>query len=327
MSHVSLTRTIAAGLDTYQANTGPLSLELIPALGGKISSLRDARNGREWLWRHPRLPYRRVAATASYTAEADTGGWDECFPTVAPCLYPAAPWQGAALPDHGELWAQAATFDVAERDNRLSLTTGWQGVALPYSFTRTLHLAAGSHRLRVDYSVANQSDSPLHFICCVHPLLALEPGMVLELPPEVRFNVWSTIPADLLTGTQGLDFAALPLTNPGLQTAITNLHPAGVALKLWSDLLPPEAGWATLRASDGALTMRWDVAALPQVAFWLNLAAWAGDGGAPYWNLGLEPCVGAQDSLADAVSMHQLHATLPPHGVNSWWFEVELSSV
>src|SRR5204862_453084 len=152
-------------------NTGALSLCLIPALGGKINSLRDLRTGREWLWRNPRLPYRRAEPESAYVAVADTGGWDECFPTVAPCAYPSAPWAGAAVP-----------------------------------------------------------------------------------------------------------------------------------VKLWSAPLAEGQGWATVQASDGALHMRWDPALLPQVGFWLNLGAWSGDGGAPYYNLGLEPCLGAQDSLAEAVT-------------------------
>ena len=100
---------------------------------------------------------------------------------------------------------------------------------------------------------------------------------------------------------------------------------AAVALKLWSAPLDAGQGWAALQASDGALNMRWDPALLPQVGFWMNLGAWSGDGGAPYYNLGLEPCLGAQDSLAEAVARHQLFGELPPGGTRAWWLEVELS--
>ena len=100
---------------------------------------------------------------------------------------------------------------------------------------------------------------------------------------------------------------------------------AAVALKLWSAPLGAGQGWAALQASDGALNMRWDPALLPQVGFWMNLGAWSGDGGAPYYNLGLEPCLGAQDSLAEAVARHQLFGELPPGGTRAWWLEVELS--
>ena len=99
---------------------------------------------------------------------------------------------------------------------------------------------------------------------------------------------------------------------------------AGVAFKLWSD--PLDEGWCALRAWDGVLHMRWDAAQLRQVACWINLGAWADDDGGPYFNLGLEPCFGAQDSLSEAVATWSLFATLPPRGSQRWWLEVELAT-
>jgi hypothetical protein len=85
-------------------------------------------------------------------------------------------------------------------------------------------------------------------------------------------------------------------------------------------------GWATLHARDGEFRMKWDATFLPQIAAWMNFGAWAADGGSPYYNLGLEPCIGAQDSLADAVTQYRLFGTLPPHDSKTWWLEIELTS-
>lgn len=329
------------GFTAHTVSTGPLELTIIPELGGKISSLRDTRSGREWLWRHPRMPYRRVEHGGSYTALADTGGWDECFPSVAPCAYPGSPWAGAAVQDHGELWSQACAWEAttggpggaggaAPAD--LSITTRWKGVVLPYSLTRTITLREGAARLRIDYEASTAGNAPLHFIWCAHPLLAIEPGMRLRFPDGARFHCWTTIPAEMLRPGESappqaaplFDYTNLPI-DPNLQSAITNLQSVGVALKLWSE--PLDQGWAALEAADGALHMRWDMVRLPQVAAWINLGAWAGDGGAPYYNLGLEPCIGAQDSLEEAITVHRLHATIPPKGAYTWWLEVELTAV
>lgn len=303
-------------------DTGVLALALMPELGGKISSLRDLRSGREWLWRHPRMAYKRVAHGGSYMAEADTGGWDECFPTVAPCGYPSAPWAETRLPDHGELWSQSAALDVTEVAGMVQLRTRWLGIALPYTFERAITLMARSPILRCAYAVTNNADVSLQFIWSAHPLLAIEPGMRLQLPPA-RFNRWTTIPPDLLAQDSGLSYP--PALRPGTRNIDLATLPdpsAGIALKLWSD--PLDEGWATLHAPDGELRLRWDTALLPQVALWMNLGAWAGDGGAPYFNLGLEPCIGAQDSLAVAARRSRC-ATLPPHGSRTWWIEVELA--
>ena len=323
MSPFSIAQRTTEGFESICVKTGLIELTLIPELGGKISSLRDARTDREWLWRHPRYPYKRVAHGSSYIAEADTGGWDECFPSVAACSYPSEPWQDAAIQDHGELWSQVAEFEMEERPENITLMTRWQGVVLPYTFRRTITLNENSSCIRVDYEVLNKGDQSINYVWSIHPLLAIEPGMELLLPASARFNVAGSIPSDLVSSRNnvGYPFAASGLNLPRLPETS-----AGKAIKIWSDPLPDGAGLATLRADDGELQMRWDVNLLPQVAAWMNFGAWAADEGTPYYNLGLEPCIGAQDSLADAVAHYHLFATLPSHDLKSWWLEIELIS-
>jgi galactose mutarotase-like enzyme len=319
---LSIARTTTDGFDSIHVHTGVIELTLVPELGGKINSLRDARSGREWLWRHPRFVYKRVPHGSSYVTEADTGGWDECFPSVAECEYPSAPWQGAAIQDHGELWSQATKFEIEERVENVVLRSQWHGIVLPYTFTRTITLAENSSRIRADYKVVNNADQPLNFVWCIHPLLAIEPGMELRLPPSARFNVYTSFPPNLVSPEQNLRY---PFAVSGLNFPTLPEISVGLAIKIWSDPLPPGEGWAALRARDGELRMRWDVKLLPQVAAWMNFGAWAADGGAPYFNLGLEPCIGAQDSLAEAVIHHKLFATAPPRGSKTWWLEIELT--
>ncbi len=316
------THTTLDHFDALTVDTGPLTLTLVPELGGKIASLRDNRTGREWLWRHPRLEYKRWPHGSSYMG-ADTGGWDECFPSVSACPYPSAPWMGAAIQDHGELWSQTAETTPSVFDDTVILTTRWRGVALPYLFTRRITLHEASSRVQVEYTVTNPSAAPIDFVWCIHPLLAIEAGMRLETPPAARYHSNGTFPVEAQTTERDLAFP-LTLTTPGGPVDLSALPgpEAAVSIKLWS--APLNEGWARMRAVDGALTMRWDVQALPQLALWINLGAWAGDGGTPYYNLGLEPCIGAQDSLEDAVRVFRCFATLPAGGTRAWALEIEL---
>jgi hypothetical protein len=316
-----VTRTTNAGFENIRINTGLLELTIIPELGGKISGLRDLRTGREWFWRHPRMEYKHLSHGSSFVEAADTGGWDECFPSVSPCEYPSAPWSGASIQDHGELWSQVPEIGLETWAGNLAFTTRWHGLALPYTFTRTILLVPDSPCLRVDYAVRNDSARPVNFVWCIHPLLAIEPGMQLHLPIPARFNSNGTIPPDAFSADSNLIY---PFDMPGLKfPAIPELS-AARSIKIWSDPLPAGEGWAALSAGNGELRMQWDVALLPQLAVWMNFGAWAGDGGAPYFNLGIEPCIGAQDSLADAVTRQKLYASLPPHALKTWWLEIEL---
>jgi hypothetical protein len=321
LTSLTAARTTIEGFDALHGCTGVIELTLIPELGGKISSLRDTRTGREWLWRHPRIEYKRVPYGSSYVALADTGGWDECFPSVSQCEYPSEPWQGAAIQDHGELWSQIAEFELIEQTDNVILQTRWQGIALPYTFMRRIKLTADSALVHVDYVVENKSDQPINYVWSIHPLLAIEPGMELILPPSARFNVGGSFPQGLVSLENRLEY---PFAASGLNFPVLPETSAGAAIKIWSDPLPIEDGWTSLRANNGELKMRWDAALLPQIAVWMNFGALGMDGGSPYYNLGLEPCIGAQDSLADAVTQYDLFASLPPRGKKTWWLEIEL---
>ncbi len=324
MSGVQLSETTAQGFRALTASNGLIAFTIVPELGGKLSSLRDLRTGREWLWTSPALPYRRVGYGASYVEAADTGGWDECFPTVAPCAYPLAPWQGVALQDHGELWHQAWDIEVGRTaSGGVRLSGGVDGVALPYRFERAIGLEPDAAALRFDYRLRSAADHDLAFIWSAHPLLTLEPGMRVLLPEGavVRVNEGGTNgPAEgeygwpLRASVDGgaVDLSRLP--DPS----------AGLAFKLWSR--PLSEGWAALVARDGELRFAFDPALLPQVGLWLNAGGWSGTGGEPYRNLGLEPCIGAQDSLREAVERYGQHGTLPAGGVREWWLEARLSA-
>lgn len=323
MNPLSINRTLIEGFESVQINTGVLELSIIPELGGKVNSLRDSRTGREWLWRHPRYAYKQVSHGSVYVEHGDTGGWDECFPSVSECTYPSEPWNGALIQDHGELWSHPAEFDLSQMTGVVKITTRSQGVALPYTFTRVITLTENSASVHVGYEVVNNSDQPINYIWSMHPLIAIEPGMELLLPASARFNVNGTVPENLVFTVKNLQY---PFTASGLNFPTLPETSAARAIKFWSDPLPAGEGWTSVRAHNGKLKMKWDTALLPQVAVWLNLGALGMDGGTPYYNMGLEPCMGGQDSLNDAVNKYHLYEILPPRGAKTWWLEIELTS-
>jgi galactose mutarotase-like enzyme len=310
---------------TIEANNGLIALAVLPELGAKIISLRDLRTGRQWLWTSDRLPLARHPYGVSYTENADTGGWDECFPTVAACEYPLEAHRGVALPDHGDLWPQAWSSSVERRAEGIDIVTSCPAIALPCAFTRTVSLRADAARLELHYTVHNQGPHEIAFIWSAHPLLRIEPGMVLEFPVSARFNVYSATARTTLPQRAGLCWP-VPVRCDGHDIRIDPLPgpDAGVAFKIWSE--PLVEGWTRLVADDGALRMRFDVAEIPQVALWLNAGGWSGIGGEPYYNIGLEPCIGAQDSLAEAVTQHRQYAMLRAGETRRWTLAVDLET-
>ena len=296
-----------------------IECEYIPVLGGKMTRLTDRRTGREWLWRHPRMPYQQVPSTANYVAVADTGGWDECFPTVGPCDYPAAPWQGTALADHGELWCQTPTVTWLVQDDAVVYTCVWEGLTLPYTFMRSIEIGAEA-AIDVTYRVKNHGEADLQWIWCAHPLVSLEPGMALYTPAGTTFlhaNHQGELVSDAPESIVLPDQRVLDLTHlPAVTSAMT--------AKLYSDVLP--SGWVALQAANGRLTMSWDSAEIPQLAVFINAGAWSNDGQSPNYNMGIEPAIGVYDRLSDAYSRTTTYATLPPGQQRSWSVQVQLDA-
>jgi galactose mutarotase-like enzyme len=140
-----------------------LSLEVVPELGGKITSLRDRVTGREWLWTNPYLERRPAEPGESYVERHDTGGIDECFPGV-----------------HGELWSRPWAV-VRSGPSELALSARG-GSARFYELRRTLRLAPDAPRVELEYELESHDAREIAFVYCLHALFAIEPGMRIEVP-------------------------------------------------------------------------------------------------------------------------------------------------
>ncbi len=312
-----IAETTFKGLPALQLSDASTRLTVIPAWGGKIAEMFDARRKREWLFENPALPYRLPEYGADYVRDFDVGGFDECFPTVGACLHPSAPWQATPLPDHGEVWS--IPWSARVDGERLQLET--HGVRLPYRLHKSIRLP-GDGRVRLDYRAYNLTPFPMPFVWSSHPLFAIRPGMRIELPAErVKVHAAPAFPrpvhhGDSLPwpGRSGLDLATVPQPS------------AGLAIKLFTP--PLTEGWAALSdPSDGAgFRFDFDPALVPQVGVWLNYGGWAGAPKAkPYFNLTLEPCIGAPDDLDTAVSRWGEFGVLTPGEAREWWLDVTLA--
>lgn len=296
-----LAETEVAGLRALVLSGPAVRVTVAPDLGGKIASLADPRSGREWLWHNDALPARTPEYDASYTARFDSGGWDECFPSVSACFYPSGPWRGTKVPDHGELWG--VPWEVLERTDR-EIAMAASCVRFPIGFMRRIALTETG--LRLDYRAENPTPFDFAFVWCAHPLLAIRPGMELALPGDVRLK------------TYGRDLGQpceLPDRLPGPE--------AQLAIKAFGT--SPAASWAAVRDGDAELKMSWDPASVTHLGIWLNAGGWAGVAGArPYYNLGLEPGIGAGDDLALAATVLDEAGLIPARGYRQWTLHLHL---
>jgi galactose mutarotase-like enzyme len=277
---------------------GGSRVSIVPSLGGKIAQLE--LGGRQWLWTNDAIPYALSDETASYAETADTGGYDECFPTVATCKVPTwiKGFGGAVLPDHGELWSQTPSIEVRTSPDGQAATTTWMGRRLPYRVTREVRVTPTGD-VECSYEAVNTGTDRVPFIWAAQPMLPLTSATRIELPNATRLHVYSQHEIQLGIGATDLRWPMIRSAGRLLDMS----NPAAVAKKFACKLfLEMREGRAAIVEGDVRLEVTFDVANVPNFGLWINRGGWTPlKRGKPYSNLAFEPCIGAPDTLEEAL--------------------------
>ena len=235
---------------------------MVPALGGRVISLRSLRSGRQWCWHQHRPDWLWRNRPGDDFGASTQAGIDECVPTVAACT-----WRGRELPDHGELWAEAWALDRVQLDcGRLSSTVPLK--VAPFVFGRTIH-GDGSGGFIFDYLLSNRGSQDEEFMWCLHPLFTIEEGDRLELPTEV-----SEIRLDGGIGDRPMmrgDTWSYPGPFPGfrLDRMQTPGMPRG-CVKGFTGALSMGRAAIENEGSGDRIEIAWDVGVAPYLGLWLN---------------------------------------------------------
>jgi hypothetical protein len=154
-----------------------LEVTVVPAAGGKILELVHRPSRTNLLWRNPRVKVAPTYAGAPFD-DVWCGGWDDLFPTDAPCAV-----DGNLLHDHGDLWTGSWDWTV-ERDDgdEAVLCMRKASASLPCLLERRLSLKREDDALRVSYRLQNLGSTAVRFMWSIHVAHAVEPGSRLHLP-------------------------------------------------------------------------------------------------------------------------------------------------
>ena len=271
---------------------------IVPALGGKIAHLEMA--GRQWLWASDVLPYVLPDENASYVETADTGGYDECFPTVAPCRVPTwiRGFGGTPLPDHGELWSQTPTIDVRTSPDGQSATTTWMGRRMPYRFSRIVRVLP-SGEVEFEYEATNTGSDRVPFLWSAHPVLPLTSNTRIDLPAATRLHVYAQ--HEIALGVGATDLRWPMIRSSGRLLDMSNPFAAAkrFACKLFLEM---REGRAAIIEHGLRLEVSFSVDEVPNFGLWINRSGWTPlKRGKPYSNLAFAPCIGAPDTLEEAL--------------------------
>jgi galactose mutarotase-like enzyme len=317
---MSFRQTTVSGFAAIALRSEELELVAVPVIGMKLTHLRRLR-GREWLWRNDQIPLALPRAGTSYVETADSGGWDECFPTVGPSPLPGAPEEAPPLPHHGELWSAEWTSSVFDHAGGTTLESTARGTRLPYEFHRAVTIEQDAPVVRMRYHLRHTGGDAFPWIWSAHPLFNVQPGSGVELPGVRQVKL------DAVHGRDDLsrdDVVSWPGAVGGAPDRFTLAAEGHWALKLFGDVGPDGRMALTDPREGERLELVVRPEDVPQVGVWINCEGWAPAGRRPYYNLGLEPCIGAPDRLADAVESWGTAQTLAPGEERRWALEVRL---
>lgn len=285
--------------DRHVLSNAALRVEILPALGGKISSMTLAGGGGE-LMQGPLKPYAPRTATMPFD-QSDGSGWDECLPSIGPCQVEYGDGKTATIEDHGDFWR--LPFTIVEA-TETSLRMEAEGTSLPLHFERTLRLEGST--LHLDYSVTNRGEARVPYGWSTHPLFAIYPFDRIVLPPSVK-QVTAQASANGRLGAANSPHTWPVTTNPldgePLDLSVALSPEAGVGDKL---VIPaPPEGWAALERKTlrTRLTLHFDPKESPVLGLWICYGGWPGEPGTKKgYTVALEPCNLPVDSLANSLA-------------------------
>lgn len=264
-----------------------VELTVVPDAGGKILAFTHRPSGLALLWQNPRVPLQRTYAGAPFD-DVWSGGWDEIFPTDAPCQL-----DGVSYHDHGDLWIGPWEWELQRDDGRSAvLSMRRPSPSLPCLMERWITLERDSPEVAVRYRLTNLGTQPVRFLWNVHVAQPVTPGARLHLPAS-RLAVQAPytgraegaqggIPWPLF---RGRDLSRLPPPTSGLTEFLCT-----------DDL---REGWCAVshRQAGVALVLRFDRSVFPQVWAFGAYGGWRG-----HHVLVVEPSTGRPGSLADNVA-------------------------
>lgn len=296
------------GTTLYGLRSGQIRLLVAPSAGARLVSLVDRTTAREWMWQaDPRRSLRTVPAGASFD-DSPLIGMDECLPTVAPAVV-----DGAALPDHGEVWNRSWDLDLAALHERQRIVTAITLETRPLSLQRTIGVEDAV--VRFDYELRNLSDAPTTYIWAMHPLLRMRAGdeIVIEGAADTA-RVDSASGLSDVAADQRVDWR-----HPAAGADVARLLAGGVdqSLKLYLST-GPAAGFCCRNPEGGSLHGRFGPAeVLPFLGLWISRGGWNG-----HQHFALEPTNADRDRLDEATGDPAV--TLGGGEVRRWFVEWQL---
>jgi hypothetical protein len=305
---------------------GSASITLLPSLGGRV---RDVTlGGRQWLWHNPDRAFSVADEDASLGEAVGTGGFDECFPTIAACKLPG--WvdgaAGAKIDERGALWRQVCETRIANGDFGNAAECEWTTRPLTLEFGRRMTVRP-DESVGFEYVALNSGNVRMPFLWAAHPVFPLTEQTQLILPRGAKTRVWMADGVELATGDT---LHAWPRVRAG-GTLVDVSRPASLGPRFACTFfveLPKSETSIIVREAGAQLEMRLHGRELSHAGIWINRGVLAPterkrpllrlSRPRTYSTVTVGPCLGAPESLADALGAWDTARWIEPGAKARW---------
>ena len=318
--------TVPSGPGFATLSAGGTSLTLLPSLGGRVRDV--SLGGRQWLWHNPDMAFSAANEDASLGEAVGSGGFDECFPTIAACKLPS--WvegaAGAKIAERGALWQQRCETEVGTGEFGNSASCTWTIAPLTFEFARRITVRPDG-MIDFAYSASNVGAKRAPFIWATHPVFPLTDSTRLVLPKGAKTRVWMA---------DGLELAGGDTQHawPGVRSGghlVDMSRPAAAGPKFACTMfveLPRTETAIILQEGRTRLEMRVHGRELSHAGIWINrgvlapterkrpLLRWKRP--RTYSTVTIGPCLGAPESLADALGAWETARWIEPGATARW---------
>ena len=310
----SITRGAFKGEAALVLENESLRALILPEWGAKTISLIHRASGTETLWQNSSPTFARTGYGDPY-GNGEFAGFDEMFPTISRCFYESAPWAGAEVPDHGEVWT--VPWEVTEGQGDVTLAV--RGVRFPYRLQKTVALQG--EKLVARYAAENLSEHPLDFIWAAHPLFNATEGMKFLVPRGMR-RIINAVPGPVLGGYGGKFDFPVARRDDGTSVRLDRVPAQNTTgyQKYWFEQ-KVTAGWCVLHDQDRRLNigMSFPPEQVPWLGMWLNEGGFAGQ-----YNIAPEPATAAMDRI-DFSKMWETGSVLKPGERREWHLAISVA--
>ena len=307
-------------------SAGDVSVTLLPALGGRVRDV--SLGGRQWLWHNPDATFSVAHEDASLGDAVGSGGFDECFPTIASCKLPS--WvdsvAGARIAERGALWQQECATEIGTDEFGNSARCSWTIAPLTFAFSRKITVRSRG-AIDFEYAASNVGTVRMPFLWAAHPVFPLTASTRIVLPKGAKTRVWM---ADGLDLAGGETMHAWPSVRSGGHLVDVS-RPASLGERFACTLfveLPRSETSIGLVEGRRRLELRVHGRELSHAGIWINrgvlapterkrpLMRWRKP--RTYSTITIGPCLGAPESLTDALGAWDTARWIEPGATARW---------